>query len=185
MDNVFDTVEAGFSDAVQRLRDAAEKFSAVYNQFISIPVEYRSPTWEETKNRADNVRGVIQTFTNAIDIAYGWLKSAFGLSGFGQLGAIIPAVPWLTVASIGGAISAIMVAYSYMVEELNKSAYKKQLMEQNIIRIQKGLEPLDLTELMQTGPSIFGDTAALVKWAVIGGAAIFIVPKILEKMKGV
>jgi hypothetical protein len=182
--NILDNIEAGFSSAVERLRTAATQFSGAYSQFVNIPVEYRSPTWADTKQRADTVKGIISTFTGAIDSAYKWLSSAFGLSGLGQLGLLVPAVPWLTVAAVGGAISAIMVSYSYMIEELNKSAYKKQLMTVNAQRIEQGLEPLDLTQLTQTGPTIFGEAGSLVKWVVIGGAALFIVPKLIEKYKG-
>jgi len=178
--DILDNVELGFADAVNRLKNSATQFMTAYNQFIAIPVEYRSPTWGETKSRADNVKAIISTFTGAIDATYKWLANAFGLSGLGAL----PVAPWLTVAAIGGAISAIMVAYSYMVEELNKSAYKKQLMTINAGRVEQGLEPLDLTELTRTGPTTVGDFATMAKWIVIGGAAIFIVPKLLEQLKG-
>jgi hypothetical protein len=183
MADIFDNVEAGFSSAVQRLQNAAAQFSSAYSQFIAIPVQYRSSEWQTVKTRADTTQGIISTFTNAIDSAYRWLQSAFGLSGLGQLG-IIPAIPWLTVAAVGGAISAIMLAYSYMIEELNKSAYKKQLMDLNVQRVEQGLEPLDLTKLSQTGTGIFGDAASLTKWVVIGGALFFVVPKLIEKYKG-
>lgn len=179
--DILDNIEAGFSAAVQRLRNAAAQFSGAYSQFIAIPTEYRSPTWQATKDKADTVKTVISTFTGAIDTAYNWVSSAFGLSGMGAL-SLIPAVPWLTVAAIGGAISAIMVTYSYMVEELNKSAYKKQLMDANVQRVNQGLEPLDLTQL--NTPTIFGDAATLAKWVVVGGVALFMVPKLLEKYKG-
>lgn len=184
MAGILDNIESGFSDSVERLKREAARFSSAYSQFVAIPVEYRSSTWQETKNRADSVKSIISTFTSAIDTAYSWLSSAFGMSGLGQLGLVIPAVPWLTVAAVGGAVSAIMVAYSYMIEELNKSAYKKQLMDNNVKRIEQGLEPLDLTKMSLTGPSLFGDASALIKWVVIGGAALFIVPKLIEKYKG-
>lgn len=182
--DILDNIESGFSSAVTRLQNAASQFTGAYSQFVNIPVEYRSPTWQETKDKADNVRGIISTFTNAIDTAYKWLQSSFGLSGMGQLGIVIPAIPWLTVAAVGAAVSAIMGAYSYMVEELNKSAYKKQLMDINVTRIEQGLEPLDLTQLSTTGPGMFTDVATIVKWVVIGGAAYFIVPKLIEQYKG-
>ena len=181
--DILDNIEAGFSAAVERLRNSAAQFSGAYSQFVNIPVEYRSPTWAETKQRADTTQGIISTFTGAIDTAYKWLSSAFGMSGLGQLGLLVPAVPWLTVAAVGGAISAIMVSYSYMIEELNKAAYKKQLMTANVKRVEQGLEPLDLTQLTQTGPTMFGEATDLVKWVVIGGAALFIVPKLIEKFK--
>lgn len=182
--NVLDNIEVGFSDAVNRLKTAAAQFSGAYYQFTNIPEIYRSPTWQDVKNKADSVQGTIATLTSAIDTAYRWLSSAFGVSGLGSLGIAVPAVPWLTVAAIGAAISAIMATYSFMIEELNKSAYKKQLMDLNVQRVEQGLEPLDLTQLSTTGPTIFGDAASLTKWLVIGGAAIFLLPKILEKMKG-
>src|SRR3990172_9465933 len=106
--DILDNIESGFSSAVTRLQNAASQFTGAYSQFVNIPVQYRSPTWQDTKNKADNVRGIISTFTAAIDTAYKWLQSAFGFSGLGQLGFAIPAVPWLTVAAIGAAISAIM-----------------------------------------------------------------------------
>lgn len=183
MDSIFDNIELGFSDAVNRLREWAGRFSAVYQQFVAIPAQYRSESWQSVKNQADNVRATIQMFTSAIDTAYRWLQSSFGLSGLGQLGLVIPAVPWLTVAAVGGAISAIMLSYSYMVEELNKSAYRKELMDADAERVKQGLEPLYFKELTARD-NVFTDATSMLKWVVIGATAIFVVPKILEKMKG-
>lgn len=184
MAGILDNIEAGFDDAVARLRSSAAQFMSAYSQFINIPYELRSDTWQQTKDKADTVKTTIGAFTSAIDTAYQWLASAFGLSGLGSLGIIVPAVPWLSVAAIGAAISAIMATYSYMIEELNKSAYKKQLMDKNVERINQGLEPLDLSKMTYSEPSIFGDAASIAKWVVIGGAALFIVPKLIERYKG-
>lgn len=184
MAGILDNIESGFDDAVTRLRNAAGQFMSAYSQFVNIPYEYRSPTWQDVKNKADNVKNTISMITGAIDTAYQWLAGAFGVSGLGSLGLVVPAVPWLTVAAVGAAISAIMATYSYMIEELNKSAYKKQLMDMNVKRVEQGLEPLDLSKMTYSSPTIFGDAANMTKWLVIGGAALFIVPKLIEKYKG-
>ena len=181
--SLLDSIESGFSSAVSRLQNAASQFTGAYNQFVNIPVQYRTENWQTVKNRADTTRAIIQSFTNAVDTAYNWVKSAFGMDGLGSLG-LIPAVPWLTVAAIGGAISAIMVSYSYMVEELNKSAYRKQIDEINAQRARDNLPPLSEEFVRANDPTLVTDLASLAKWLVIGGAVVFLVPKILEKWKG-
>lgn len=41
-----------------------------------------------------------------------------------------------------------------------------------------------MLDIYKPTPTVFGDAANLAKWVIIGGAALFIVPKILKKWKG-
>lgn len=181
--DLLDNIEAGMTAQVNNLKTWAARFTDAYNQFLAIPVQFRTENWQSVKNRADAVKATISTITSGVDTAYRWLQSAFGLQGMGQLGLIVPAAPWLSIAAIGAAISAIMLSYSYIVEELNQSAYKREKWEIDKKRIEQGLEPL-YADIYKPTPTVFGDAANLAKWVIIGGAALFIVPKILEKWKG-
>lgn len=176
MDDLFDSVETGLGDAVARFKTTASNFGTAYREFIAIPPKYRGADWQSVKSRADSVMGTIGTITGAIDTAYGWLKTAFGLNGLGFL----PTIPWFGVAAVGAAISAMMAVYPYMVEGINKARYNEQIDAENIERIKRGEKPL---EYYKTSPGIFGDISDIVKWLVIGGAAIFIVPKMLQRIK--
>ena len=174
-----------FDAAVARLQNAGSQFMGAYEVFVAIPPQYRSATWGATKDRADYVRGTISAFANAIDTAYRWASSAFGLegmAGLGQLGVVIPALPWLTVAAIGGAISLVMVTYGYMSEEINKANYTKRIVETNLERAEQGLPPLS-TDIVPSD-SIFGGLSNAVKWMAIGGFVLFALPKLLDRMKG-
>lgn len=182
MSTVLENIEAGFTGAADRLKTAAAQFQNIYAQFIAIPVKYRSNNWQSIYNQATTVRNTISAFTGAIDTAYNWLRSAFGLQGLGQLGIIVPAVPWLSVAAVGAAVTAIMAVIPYMVREVNEASYRAELDAINIERIKAGEKPLDYYK--PDSPTIFGDVKDLAKWVIIGGAALFIVPKILEKWKG-
>lgn len=181
MSTVLENIEAGFTSAADRLKTAAAQFQNIYSQFIAIPVKYRSNNWQSVYNQANTVKNTISAFTGAIDTAYNWLRSAFGLQGLGQLGIIIPAVPWLSVAAVGAAVTAIMAVIPYMVREINEASYKAELDAINIQRIKDGQAPLDYYR--PESPTIFGDVKDLAKWVVIGGAAFFIVPKLLEQIK--
>lgn len=171
-----------FDAAVGRLQKAAGDFTMVFNQFVSIPPEFRTDNWTTVYNRAVTVRGTIQMFTGAIDSAYQWARGAFGLDGMAGLGLVVPAVPWLTVAAMGAAISAIMVTYGYMTEELNKSAQKQRLFEINVERAENGMPALSADEYLISESGMFGDVGNAVKWLAIGGFVVFFLPKILENL---
>lgn len=171
-----------FDSAVERLKKAATDFMGIYQQFVNIPYQYRTDNWQSVKDRADYVQGVIGSITNAVDSAYRWAASAFGLEGLAGLGFALPAAVPITVAAIAAGISTIMVTYGYMTEELNKSALKKRVTEENIARADQGLPPLPEGTYVQD-QTMFGNLTTAVKWAAIGGLLIFVAPKVLEKLK--
>lgn len=171
---------ADFDDAVARLKKAASDFTATYNQFVTIPPQYRPAAWYDVKQVADTTRNTIQTFISAADSAYQWIASSFGMNG---LGIVIPLAPFLTVAGIGGAISAILLARGKMVDIIADAENRRRITELNVSRAEQGLQPLNPDLLYPTQPTILGDFATTAKWIVIGGAAILLLPKILEGMK--
>lgn len=181
MSTVLENIESGFTGAADRLKTAAAQFQTIYAQFVAIPVKYRSNNWQSIYSQANTVKNTISAFTGAIDTAYNWLRSAFGLQGLGQLGLIVPAVPWLSVAAVGAAVTAIMAVIPYMVREVNEASYKAELDAINIQRIKDGQAPLDYYR--PESPTIFGDVKDLAKWVVIGGAALYVLPRVLEYWK--
>jgi len=174
---------AEFDAAVNRLKNAAADFMNVYSQFVSIPTQYRMPEWQDVKNQADYVQAVISNTTAGIDSAYQWAASAVGLSGLAAVGMAIPMALPITVGAIGLAVSAIMTTYGYMTEQLNKSAIVARVAGENIARAEQGLPPIDPNMVIQQETGIFGNMADLVKWLAIGGFAVFVAPKLIDKFK--
>lgn len=172
-----------FDAAVNRLKNAANDFMLVYNQFANIPAAFRTSEWAGVKQQADYVHGTIRTIAASVDSAYRWAGETFGMSGLSAIGIAVPVAVPLTVAAIGAAVSAIMTTYGYMTEQLNKSSIVARVAEENIQRAKDGLPLLDPNTVIAQETGLFGDIGNAVKWAAIGGFVIFVVPKLLEKMK--
>jgi hypothetical protein len=173
-----------FDNAANAVRNAASDFSQSYNQFINITPEYRTSNWDATKNYAESARGTVSTFTAAIDYVYSTLGVGTGLSALSALGfaPVLVTVPWLTVAAMGAAVSAILVAKGYMDSEIMSAQTNQAVSEMNIERAKAGLPTINPSDI--TGNISFGQSVSnSVVWVVVGAGFIILLPKIMETFK--
>lgn len=158
-------------DGVQRLRDAGARFAQTYQHFAMIPPELRPANYESVRMLADTTRRVISDLTRAVDTAAGWAGAAFGLKAQDAFG-IFPDANMLATGTIGAGVSAIMLANSRMQGVINEALAAQAR------RGDDSDHPAPVA-LGETG-SIFGNAEL---WAIIGGAAIFVLPKFLESLR--
>lgn len=164
-------------DGVERLRDAGARFSQTYQHFSMIPVELRPANYDAVKSLADLTRQTISDLTRAVDTAMGWASAAFGFQARDAFN-IFPDANMLTTGTIGAGVSAIMLANHKMQAVINEAVQKQALLSLNERRKEAGAEPVQLGETRPA--SVFGGAEM---WAIIGGAAVFVLPKLLEKMR--
>lgn len=164
---------------VDRLRDAGARFSQTYQHFISIPVELRSANYDAVKSLADMTRQTISELTRAVDTAMGWANAAFGFKPADAFN-IFPDASMMATGTVGAGVSAIMLANHKMQAVINEAMQKQALISANKQREESGLEPVQQLGNVNA-PSMFG---GMETWAIIGGAAIFILPQLLERMRG-
>jgi hypothetical protein len=167
--------------AIQRLRNSGAQFSETYFHFVNIPPEFRPANYEAVKKLVDATRNSIASVTRAMDNAMGWANAAFGFTGVDAMQAF-PNAQILANGGVGTAITAIMLARTKMLDVLQNARKRQFLHETNSQRVNDGLEPLadnTIGGLQETTNQIGIET-----WLIVGGVAIFLLPKLLERMKG-
>jgi len=162
---------------VQRLKDAGARFSQTYTHFSAIPVELRPANYDAVKSLADMTRQTVSELTRAMDTALGWANAAFGFKASDAYG-IFPDAPMVATGTIGAAVSAIMLANHKMQGVINEAMQKQAILAANAQRAEDGVEPIQLAAA--PAQSVFG---GFETWAIIGGAALFLLPQLLEKMR--
>lgn len=163
-----DTVES----AIERLKAKGAIFAETYNRHLSLYDKVKNnpaqlSQWQSLKNKADYVKGLIQTVNNSVDKSVNWLRDVFGfqssnLSGMNEVG-VLPLIP---IAYVLAAITAL----TYVVGDLSKF----------YTLVSKGAT----TEQLTDKPSIFSDTASIVKWGGIAFGLYLLYKKFGHHLKG-
>lgn len=170
MTDIIQTASDELTAAIERLRLKGAEFFSVYAQFmanydfISDNAELRAE-WEMIRQYADTVKNTVTWINSAVDSASSWFSSAFGMSGLNAIGAI----PLIPIAYVLASLAALTYAINRMVE-FNA---KVELVKAN---------KLPGSALTESGGPL-ADASSLLKWAIIGAAAYFLIPELLKRWK--
>ena len=143
------------------------------------------PEWEaqvkkgaEFHFRLNAVNESIRAIRSSWDTFTGWLKGTFGMSGLG----ILPAIP--VALSVATAISLITGA-TVLLKNWSEMATRYSIIQAEEA---KGATPEQAVKIAETVVGKSGSPGTLfginIKWLLIGGAAILLLPSILPMLQG-
>lgn len=165
-------------DTINSLRRKGAEFTDAYNvlmnDYSAAVNSGREAEWQQLKDYADTVKNTISYINNAIDSVGGVVANAIGLSGLGNMG-FLPLIP---IAYVTAAIAAL----TYIIGEIYKFHSLMNATPQQVQQVTQGQSSGGSISQAITG--ISASAATIAQWVVIGGLAYYLVPKVLEKLKG-
>ncbi|MCS6947536.1 MAG: hypothetical protein NZM12_07970 [Steroidobacteraceae bacterium] len=157
---------------IERFLDAARDFERAFEQFSSLAVPYDHPMrsqYESIYEHASRVRSTMQAIGSALGSVWTGAKRVFGVSGARSLAlAGLGAAPVISWAAITGAIALLVAATNSMMQFIV-----------NWRRAEAGEAPIPGTTGGGLSETLAGG-ASLVKWLVIGGIAVLVLPRVLD-----
>lgn len=180
----YDSVHADDASAFDTFRARWDEFSQLWPQFLAQEEYARmdpelSQEFDFITTYAGSVINSAQWILEQIGAAGEWFSNAFGMNGIGRLFdqkkglGVLPAVG---VAVVAGASAALV----YLIDRIYAFFANGRLLEIKRGLVEAGQAPASILDTPEP-PGLFGEVSGLIKWALIGAAAVFLLPEIIKR----
>lgn len=167
---------------INNLKNRAGEFAGIFDQFQRIKgYLVNNPAllaeWENAYVYANGVKNTVSWINGQVDSAVNWLSRTFGLGNIpkNNLGAL----PLISAAYVISATAALVFASDWMMKIIKAAEIEQAKID--LVKDGKASETILFPAKEGIFNSLFGDTGSILKWVIIGGAAWYLLPKLLKK----
>ena len=196
MATVADQLSEEEKGAIQKFKDKAREFWALYTDLLNVkpetitalPVE-KQQAYHDVMQRGAGLRGKVEKITGAIDLAAqqyekvkNWFMDTFGLSEARATQEVNNRLGIIPIIAIGGAVAIAGVTYA-IGSWVSDAMEQKRLLDEVQRLESKGVSPAEAyslaTKLKSAG--LFGNFGKIIPIIVVVGLALVFVPRLLER----
>lgn len=137
--------------------------------------------WQVEMDKVIQASASVQAVRGTIETVAGWwqnIKSTLGITTNAPPGTlaglgVFPAAPWSALAIVAGGAAAI-AAVIYSAGSFIREARRYALQQENIVRAEQGLPPLE--DIAPDGSGFFDGAGETLKYAILGAALLLVLP---------